>query len=199
MLRVLLAQSGRDFQIGAVYGKRGNNYLKKMMPAFNNAAKGMSYFVFTDLDDRPCATVLIEEWFNCAVVKYPAYRTKNLLFRIAVREVESWIMADREAFANFLGVSITKIPIQTDTISNPKEFVLSLARGSRKKSLRDDLVPRSGENRKTGPDYNGRLAEFLHSGLWRANVAETHSLSLSQARKTLAQFHPVFPTRKLCD
>jgi hypothetical protein len=197
MLRVLLAQSGRDFQIGVVRGKQGSSYLKKNLAAFNNAAKGVAYFIFTDLDDKPCASGLIEDWFNCSIDAYPKHRTQNLFFRIAVREVESWVMADREAFATFLGIPISKIPFQTDVIPRPKEFLLGLAKRSRKRNLREDLIPKSGDNRKTGPDYNGRLAEFLHSGSWRATVAESHSFSLARTRKKLAQFHPVFPSRKI--
>lgn len=199
MLRVLLAQTGRDFQIGVVRGKQGSGYLKKNLSAFNNASKGAAYLIFTDLDNKPCASVLIENWFNCPVAEYTTHRTPNLLFRIAVREVESWIMADRKAFAEFLGVSISKIPSQTDDIPNPKEFLLNLAKGSRKRSLRDDLVPLPGDHRKTGPDYNGRLAEFLHSGSWRASVAESNSPSLARTRKKLLEFHPVFPTKKSRD
>ena len=74
----------------------------------------MSYFVFTDLDDKPCATFLIEDWFEGPIADYPKRRAANLLFRIAVHEVESWIMADRESFAKFLGISVHKIPLQTD-------------------------------------------------------------------------------------
>lgn len=195
MLRVLLAQSGRDFPIGAVYGKQGNSYLKKTLPAFNNAAKGMSYLVFTDLDARPCAAFLIEDWFNCPIADYPKRRAANLLFRIAVREVESWIMADRESFAKFLGISVGKIPNQTDDIPDPKKFLINLARSSRKKDLRDDLVPRQGDRRQVGPDYNGRLSEFLHSE-WQASTAELHSSSLAKTRKVLMQFHPIYPTRR---
>jgi hypothetical protein len=196
MLRVLLAQSGRDFQIGAVYGKGGKSYLKKSLLAFNNASKGMAYFVFADLDNEPCVPALIESWFKCPVVDYPMRRAANLLFRIAVREVESWIIADRDAFASFLGISVKKIPLQTDTIADPKAFVLSLAKHCRKRDLREDLLPRPGDRRLTGPDYNGRLTEFLYSS-WRVKIAEMHSTSLAKTRKVIMQFHPIFPTRKL--
>lgn len=195
MLRVLIAQSGRDFPIGAVYGKQGNNYLKRTLPAFNKAAKGMAYFAFTDLDDRPCATVLIEDWFNCSIADFPKRRSVNLLFSIAVHEVESWIMADRDAFANFLGISINKIPSQTDDILDPKKFLLNLAKSSRKKDLREDLVPHPEDRRQIGPDYNGRLSDFLHTS-WQASAAELYSSSLAKTRKALAQFRPIIPIRK---
>ena len=192
MLRALLNQSGRNFLIGAVYGKQGNAYLKRMLPAFNNAAKGMAYFVFTDLDEMPCAGFLIENWFNCPVSAYPRRRSSNLLFRIAVHEVESWIMADRDAFAGFLGISIAKIPQCTDDVRDPKKLLLDLVRLSRKRSLREDLLPHSGDTRQIGPDYNGRLSEFIHSS-WSGSTAQLHSPSLTKARKALLGFHPVFP------
>lgn len=196
MLRVLLAQSGREFLIGTVYGKQGNSYLKRMLSAFNNAAKGMAYLVFTDLDEKPCATFLIEDWFKCRVGEYHTHRSPNLLFRIAVREVESWIMADRNAFAGFLGISTNKIPFRTDEIPDPKRFLLNLARTSRKKELREDLIPAPGDKRQIGPDYNGRLSEFLHSR-WRGSFAELHSPSLAKARNMLTEFSPLFRTRIL--
>ncbi len=192
MLRVLLNQSGRVFHIGTVRGKQGSGFLKKSLNAFNNAAKGTAYIVFTDLDDRPCAPFLIEEWFNCSMARYATRRHTNLLFRIAVREVESWILADRDAIAKFLGVSVQLIPAQTDLIQDPKALLLTLANKSRKRSLRDDLVPRLGDQRRVGPDYNGRLSEFLHSS-WRATVAELNSSSLARARRALLSFHPLFP------
>lgn len=38
LLRVLIAQTNRDYLVCAVYGKQGAGYLKRMLHAFNNAA-----------------------------------------------------------------------------------------------------------------------------------------------------------------
>ena len=71
LLRALLAQANRNYLVGAVYGKRGNNFLKQKLSAFNNAAKDSAYFCLTDLDSLPCAPALIEEWFGCDIFGIP--------------------------------------------------------------------------------------------------------------------------------
>lgn len=80
--RKLLESLNRDFLIGDVYSRGGFGYLKKNISAFNNAAKGVPYLVVTDLDRAICPLDLIEEWL-------PSNRHENLIFRIAVREIES--------------------------------------------------------------------------------------------------------------
>ncbi len=191
MLRTILLQTKREFLVGTVYGKKGADYLRQKMPAFNMAARGSAYLVLTDLDRQGCAPELIEKWFDCSLSEYQQRRHTNLVFRVAVREVESWVMADRERFADFLGISKSLIPEQVDTVPDPKELLLKLASKSRNRSLRDDIVPRLGEKRKIGPDYNGRLGDFVRSS-WRANVACSHSASLKRAWKTLISFHPIY-------
>jgi hypothetical protein len=190
LLRTLLIQTKRNFIVGTVYGKKGSGFLKQKLAAFNNAAKGSAHLLLTDLDNVYCVPTLIEDWFGCRLQEFATRRHVNLLFRVAVREVEAWVMADREQFADFLGVSRHLIPDQTDTIPDPKSLLLQLASKSRKRDLRNDIVPRPGDKRKIGPDYNGRLGAFVLSS-WRANVASAHSLSLERTWKKLVAFHPV--------
>jgi hypothetical protein len=194
LLRASLAQTGRPFLIGAVFGRKGNGYLKRMLPAFEFASRGSAHLVMADLDDRPCVPDLIEDWFRCEIAKYATRRHPNLLFRVAVHEAESWVMADREAFASFLGISVHHVPPQPDAVRDPKKQLLDLVRKSRKRELKDDIVPRLGDKRAIGPDYNGRLAEFVHSS-WRASRAETASPSFGHAFAALKRFHPVLKTR----
>ncbi|MHB8522513.1 MAG: hypothetical protein ACYDH9_17390 [Limisphaerales bacterium] len=191
MLRTILVQTKREFLVGTVYGRKGADYLRQTFRAFNMASKGSPYLVLTDLDTHSCVPELIEKWFACHLNENPRRRHPNLVFRVAVREVESWVMADRERFADFLGISRKLIPEQTDTVPDPKELLLQLASKSRNRRLRDDIVPRPGDKRKIGPDYNGRLGEFIHSS-WRANVAYAHSASLARAWKILIAFHPIY-------
>jgi hypothetical protein len=191
LLRVSLAQTGRPFLVGTVRGRQGNGYLKKMVPAFENAAHGSAYLVMADLDNRSCVPELIEDWFHRDLATYANHRQPNLIFRIAVRESESWVMADREAFAEFLGIALHHVPAQPDTVLDPKRQLLDLARKSRNRDLRDDLVPRPGDFRTIGPDYNGRLGEFLNTA-WRASRAESSSPSFRRAFAIMKQFQPVF-------
>ena len=43
-----------------------------------------------------------------------------MIFRIAVREVESWIIADKEGIAEFLNVAVANFTDLPDNISDPK-------------------------------------------------------------------------------
>ena len=191
MLRAILKQCGRDYEVGAVYGKKGFGYLKAKLAGFNNAAKGMPYLMLTDLDSRPCATSLIETWFGCDLEDYAKRRSHNLLFFVAVREVEAWLLADRESFARFLKISVDAIPSKSDQMPDPKKQLIDLVRKSKNRRLRDDIVPRDGSIISVGPDYNGRLNEFLWSN-WRLDVAERHSPSLRRANSVLKAFLPKF-------
>jgi hypothetical protein len=180
----ILAASRRRYLIGVRYNGSGFGWIKKRIGGFNNAAKGMAYFVLTDLDTSECAPVLIRRWLD-------APRHPNLLFRVAVREVEAWVLGCRASFAVFLGVPENRIPINADEVPNPKELVVNLARRSRKKDIRLDIVPQDGSTAKVGPNYNGRLMSFVER-YWDPAVAKEGSLSLRKAVEALDAFQPVF-------
>lgn len=147
----------------------------------------MPYLLLTDLDTAECAPVLIDEWLPKPLVK-----NHNLIFRIAVREVESWLMADREAFAGFLSVKTELIPEEIDNLENPKAFLVGLAKNSRNRSLREDIMPKPGTNAKQGPNYNNRLCEFIRS-TWCPLRASESSLSLERTCKAIMEFNPSWP------
>ena len=156
-------------------GYQGNSYLKDKTPGLNQTAKGhYDVFMLTDLDSpKNCPPKLIQSW-----VKAPL--NSGFFLRIAVMEIESWIMADRGAIANFLSIPIHRIPQDTDLIPNPKEFLVSLARKSKKKSLRDELVPDPrATTAKVGPGYNARLNEFVRDH-WDLERAAAGSASLKR-------------------
>jgi len=96
-----------------------------------------------------------------------------------VREVEAWLMADREGFSQYFSVNIDKIQPNTESIVNPKEYLLELIKISRKKDIRTDILPRYPSD-KRGPAYNSRLCEFVQS-MWGVERAQSHSRSLDRA------------------
>jgi len=179
----ILAASCQKYFVGFRYVSGGFGWIKKKIGAFNNAAKGMPYFVLTDLDTSECAPLLIEQWLN-------APRHPNLLFRVAVREVEAWVLGCRESFAAFLGVADNRIPTDVDQIPDAKRFLVNLARRSRKRAVRQDIVPQEGSTAKVGPNYNGRLISFVESH-WDPAVAKECSLSLRRTVEALDAFEPV--------
>ena len=147
---------------------QGKSYLQRRAAELNRSAVGPLYvFMFTDLDPpQTCVPELIQSW-----VKAPL--NPGFFLRVAVMEIESWIMADRGALAAFLSIPVNRIPSTPDNILQPKEFLVSLVRKSRKKSLRDQLVPRKGAaTTKVGPEYNNCIGEFVrvHWDLERAAV-----------------------------
>jgi len=182
--RKLIEQTQKNYRVTQCLRKGGFGYLKSKINAFNKAATGLPFFVLTDQDSaNECPPDKIENW-----LKQP--RNPNLIFRIAVMEVESWVMADRKAFARFLSIPLTRIPRDTDSIPDPKEFLISLARKSRSSRLRADLVPPRGATSKQGPDYNNQLTRFV-MGNWDAHAARNNSKSLNRAFVRLEEFKPV--------
>jgi len=183
VLKQMLKQSQRPFLVGDCL-KRGNDQIQKKISGFNNAAKGMPYLVLTDLDNADCPLVILSEWLTQP--KHP-----NLLFRIAVKEVEAWLLAHREAFAKFLGISVDLIPGDADRIPDPKLLLINLARRSRKRKLREAIVPERNSTAKIGKDYNRPLIEFVNKS-WQVASAQTNSPSLKRAMNALINFQPTW-------
>lgn len=182
--RKILEQTARGYEITTCMCRGGYGYLRTNINEFNRAASGCNFFVLTDQDDlNSCPPEKIASWLGQEC-------NSNLIFRIAVMEVESWILAHREAFASFLSVPINRIPDDTDTIPDPKQFLVNLARRSRFTRLRDALIPVTGSSSQQGPDYTNRLSEFINTN-WDVNVAREHSNSLERAYSRLVNFVPV--------
>lgn len=117
----------------------------------------------------------------CQMVPNPA---PNLCFRVAIREVEAWLLADGETLARFLGVAEGSVPSDPESLVRPKEAMLRLGRRSRKSAIRKDMVPRRDSGRAVGPAYTSRLIEFA-STQWRPAVAAERSNSLKRAIRCL--------------
>jgi hypothetical protein len=180
--RRLLTHANRGYAVGAVYGRGGFGYLRRTIEGWNRAARGVPFVVLTDLDRHDCPAGLIGDWL-------PRHRHPNLLLRVAVREVESWLLADPESLSVFLRVRSSVIPAAPDSLSDPKAVLVDVARRSRSRDMRDRLVPRHGSTAKQGPDYNACLAEFVHKS-WRVDVAAAASPSLARTVMRFRSFTP---------
>jgi hypothetical protein len=158
----------------AVYGKKGKHNLTEKLPAYNAAAQFAPWIVLRDLNqDAICAPELTR-----ALLPIPSL---FMCFRIVVRQVEAWLFADPEELGQFLGVPMSAIPNNPEGVANPKQEMVNLARSSRFRTIREDMVPRAGSGRSVGPAYTSRLVEFA-SKRWRPDVAEQNSDSLSRCR-----------------
>ncbi len=188
--RKIILQTGRPFSIGNRFiGRQGYGYIKSRIRGFNEAARHTPFFVLTDLDSGACAPLLINEWLGRPI-------NGNLILRVAVHEVESWILAHREGLADFFGIRSNSIPINVDKLPRPKEALIDLARQSNRKNVRVDIVPPDGSSRVQGPDYNGRLAHFVEDH-WDPTVAMRNSESLYRAINAVSSFHPTWAVNTL--
>ncbi len=182
VLRRLLAASSQRFAVTQSFSRGGFGYLKSKIKGFNVAARGTPFVVLTDLDSSPCAASLIEQWL-------PVPKHHNLLFRVAVREVEAWLLADRSNLAEHLAVSVAHIPRDPDALHDPKNELIEAAKKSRRREIRESIVPARNTTAKQGPDYNDFLGRFVAS-TWEPDVAKNSSESLRRAIKCLNEFVP---------
>jgi hypothetical protein len=158
--------------------ENGAGYLKKSMRKFVELAEREFVVVLTDQDDAACAPGMKANWFGS--LKQP----RKLIFRIAVREAESWLMADRASFSNFLGVSEAIVPRDPEGLLDPKAALINLARKGRRQ-LRQELAPAKGVQAKQGIGYNEVLRGFVETS-WDCRRASENSASLRQACQRLA-------------
>ncbi len=165
---------------GPVYGKNGKPQLLERLHGYNNAARFSPWLVLVDLDhDADCPPP-----FRAAALPRPA---DLMCFRVAVREVEAWLLADHERMAEFLDVNPNWIPRDPERSADSKRVVVELARRSRSRDISHDLVPREGSGRSEGPAYASRLIEFIsdHRQGWRPSVAAKSADSLARCLRCL--------------
>lgn len=168
-----------ELEIAAVYGESGKDRLDDALAGYNAAAKHGSWLVLRDLDtDANCAPSLR--------ARLPAVPAPGMMFRIAVREIETWLIADLHAFARFFSISPGRIPNDPESIHRPKEYLVNLVRRSRSRTIRDDVVPRDGSRARFGPGYAGRMIEFA-STVWSPHEASIRSDSLKRCLDRLSR------------
>jgi hypothetical protein len=135
--------------------------------------------VLRDLDhDESCAPALLK--------KLVPEREEGLLLRIPVRKVESWVLADLVGIANFLSVALPLVPASPDDLPDPKLALVNLARRSRRRDVRFQMVPEPGLSTTTGPGYSALLIDFVRS-YWNIRAAATRSPSLRRSVDALAR------------
>lgn len=170
-----------DMEPTTTIGNRGSDYLKKRARDLNRTAKGFPVFLLTDQDSpKRCPIEIMKGWLRAPC-------NEGFIFRIAVMEIESWIMADRQAFASFIGIDTNDISDNPDSIENPKEFMLDLVRKHGKRDLKNALLPSPGSTARVGPEYNPVMSRFV-ARQWDVRRAGSESPSLQRAISALDSF-----------
>lgn len=168
---------------GHSFGKKGVNYLRLKAQGFGVKARyGNPILMLVDFKDTglECPPAVVTTWL-------PQPCT-NLLLRVVVPMIESWLLADREGLAAFLGVSPTLLPTMPETLINPKQALVNLARKSRRKSVRAALTPAKGVSALVGPEYVAALQEFV-AQVWDVERAKLSAPSLQRAISRLQALH----------
>jgi hypothetical protein len=181
VLRALASKLG--MKVNPVYGKKGKQDLRSKIPNYKRAAQFEPWIILVDLNhDAQCAPELCRNWI--------VETTPHLCFRVAVRAIESWLLADRENIAKYLSIPQTIVPDDPEVSMDPKETIISLARQSRRARIRVDMVPSPRGGRKVGPAYTSSLIEFVnHPEVgWRPLVAAERSDSLQRCFNALRSF-----------
>lgn len=156
---------------------KGVTKLQAALPRYEQQAKNVQPVLCVADTDGKCPVELLEQWL-------PNRASQRLLLRLAVTEAESWAMADAMGFAESFAVPLNKIPRNTDEVRDAKGAVLALAKRSKKRVIRDEMVS-PFDVTKPGTGYNLHLCSFVRA-TWQATHAAQHSPSLQRAMTRLA-------------
>jgi len=180
VLRRLMQEMGA--MAGPIYGKNGKSFLLQKVNAYNQAARFAPWVILIDLDhDDDCAPP-----FRKSCLPDPA---PYMSFRVAVREIEAWLLSDRERLAKFLSIGVSRIPHNPEALDSPKSTMVEIARHSRRRDVRENMIPRAGSGRRIGPAYTSLLIEFARDSKsgWRPHVAAKSSDSLNRCMRRLKE------------
>lgn len=177
VVRAIAGQLGVD--VHEVFVRNGKPAVLKALRGFNASARSRPWFVLVDLDqDSRCAGEFVAQ-------QLPEPSTK-MRFRVAVRAVESWLLADHDGFARFFRVRPGGVSAHPESLPDPKQSVVDAARSSRAAMVRDGVPPRPGSGRRTGQLYAALLIEYVIQH-WDPDAARKRSASLDRAMTRLSE------------
>ena len=160
------------------YGKKGAGYIENKITGFNQLAQGTTILALVDLMDTrsECPVEVIEDWLP--------QPNENMIFRLVVREIESWIMADRAGVARFLGVRKQDIPARPERVKDPKRRLVNVARNSRFSRIKRLLVPAPSSTATEGPAYTSEMQQFVRDR-WDLERATERAPSLRRCVRAI--------------
>ena len=157
--------------------RNGSGYLKSKVESWRQLAGQQVVLLLTDIDQIDCPVALRNEWLGTRPVP------DRLLLRIAVREIESWVLADHDAMRKLIG-DRGKLPPAPDELGDPKAFLLNMVRKYAPRDVKQDLLAERGAMASQGLGYNRRLVAWVKSD-WSPDRAAARSPSLLRARQAL--------------
>jgi hypothetical protein len=169
------------YEVWTSFNKGGAGKLDANLAGYANASRFSPWLVLRDLDAAHCAVHLADTLLP------NRHDHPDLFFRVVVREIEAWLLADRAAISQYLGVSQATIPADPEALLNPKAQLINIASGSRHRSLREGIVPRAGSGANVGPEYNVLLQKFVIEH-WDVNRARERAQGLDRLMQRLQEW-----------
>jgi hypothetical protein len=166
---------------GTTLPKKGVNYIENKIEDYNQLAQGIPILALVDLMDvnSDCPAEAVREWLP--------NRHEQMLLRFVVREIESWILADRTSISRFLNVRKSKIPHNPEDLPDPKASLVDCARASPREGLKYALVPDDPTVNSEGPAYTTRMERFVRNQ-WDLEVAMEYAPSLRRCVRAVQDF-----------
>lgn len=181
--RLVNSELSAQIEINTLSGG-GNGYLRSNIGKLLQIAHNGFVMLLTDLDRKACAPLLKDDWLQGLHIP------EKFMFRVCVREVESWILADREGFADFLDIPRARITSNVDDLADPKGELLRLAKRARRE-VKSELLPHKGNHSQQGLGYNNILSRFVEE-VWNGERASENSESLRRTRQRLTEARRFF-------
>lgn len=166
--------------------------IRQLAPNYNRLSASIPVILLADLDQADCPLTEQAAW----LLHQP--RHANFMFRFAVDEAESWLLADRGGFAHFLGIDADLIP--EASAQRPREplnleirlryktslfLMRELAAHSTKAELKRQLTPL--DLRSKSGEYNTALLPFIDQH-WDVQAAVQNSSSLQRMVRRLQEW-----------
>ncbi|MGY1488238.1 hypothetical protein ACW4YW_02405 [Methylobacillus pratensis] len=149
---------------------KGITNLRKNLARYTQIANLFPVLCIADTDGR----CVLDAHKQAAPTGVPA----QFHLRFAIPEIESWLMADKHALAEFLQVSETIIPDNPDEIQDAKRVILNVVFRSKQRHLRQEMIS-TNDRSKPGTGYNVHLRDFA-AHCWRPLIALERSPSLAR-------------------
>jgi hypothetical protein len=173
----LAAEAG--LSVGQQLRRGGSGYLRSRVQNFCEMASYQTVLVISDLDQIRCPSQLLADWLGAR------RRPPDLLIRVAVREIESWLLADHQAMRELLGRRVGALPREPESLLDPKGTLLNLARRA-PRDVREDLLPPEGAFASQGLGFNRRLSSVIRTD-WNPARAADRAPSLRRARERIQE------------
>ena len=157
----------------------GKTKLDPRIPGLNRLAARTNWLILRDFDhDAPCPPALVHNLMAGQTI------APRLSLRIAVRALESWLLADIEGFSSEFSVKREHVPANPDDRDNPKKDLVQACGHSIRGEIRRAMTPHPRSGRKVGREYTSRVIRFANNR-WSPERAAQRSPSLHRALEAL--------------